>query len=394
MSSALAASLSGLQQVDYTSVIIITAVVYDYVLAFSDEIEYIWKQPWTWVSMLYIFVCYCGLFSVVAPILASTTFIHSPAEVCKLLYIINQWSFLFFLGAADLIMILRVWSMYNRSRLVLSTLLVLFSAEMVCTIVISFMASDPRNLYVIVRHVLDQSRCVVYLPSPVWAKAATILEITIGATMCTLAIVQFITQSVQMYRVTNHWQISQYMNLLVRQGVFYFLAVSMFSIIIAIAAWGKSPTAEWLVRVLLVLEWVPSFAVSPRFILAIRKLYAHDVQRGRGEGIDSGFGLSLSGGGPLGMPMGFLDAEQNVGLKGVELSDYGAVGKANGFEHVEQKEGLDFLHDARGRRGEGIDAGFGLSSSGHGAGGMTMGFMDAVKDIEEISIEVEAPRAD
>ena len=138
--------------------------------------------------------------------------------------------------------------------------------------------------------------------------------------------------------------------------------MSMFSVIDVIAASGLAPPKGWHVVLLLALEWVPTFALTPRFILGIRKLYAHDVQRGRGEGIDTGFGLSLPGGGPLEMATGFLNAERNVGLEGVELS----------------------------RRGEGIDAGFGLPLFGCDAVGTAVGFMDAelnemMKIMEEIS---------
>ena len=61
-------------------------------------------------------------------------------------------------------------------------------------------------------------------PSPAWTKAATILEVIIGAIMCTLVICRFITQSLQMYRATKQWRVSGYMNLLVQQGIVYFLA--------------------------------------------------------------------------------------------------------------------------------------------------------------------------
>lgn len=69
--------------------------------------------------------------------------------------------------------------------------------------------------------------------------------------------------------------------------------------------------------VLLSLESVPIFALTPRFILGIREIYARDVQGRRGEGIDTGFGLSLASGGSVGMPMGFVDAEQNEDLERV-----------------------------------------------------------------------------
>ena len=62
-------------------------------------------------------------------------------------------------------------------------------------------------------------------PIPViWMTVAAILGITHSAVVCTFVIVQFVRQSVQMYRVTKQWQLNRYMTLLVQQGIFYFFA--------------------------------------------------------------------------------------------------------------------------------------------------------------------------
>lgn len=43
-------------------------------------------------------------------------------------------------------MILRVWAIYNRSRLILGALLTLFSLEIMFTIIVTAIYSDPRYL--------------------------------------------------------------------------------------------------------------------------------------------------------------------------------------------------------------------------------------------------------
>lgn len=48
---------------------------------------------------------------------------------------------------AAVAMILRLWAMYNQSRLILTILLILFSAEIVCTIVVAVTWSNPRNAW-------------------------------------------------------------------------------------------------------------------------------------------------------------------------------------------------------------------------------------------------------
>ena len=62
-----------------------------------------------------------------------------------------------------------------------------------------------------------------YIPR-FWPDIVDALQITLGAGMCLLVTFQFIKQSVQMYMVTKQFQLGRYMNLLVREGLVYFVA--------------------------------------------------------------------------------------------------------------------------------------------------------------------------
>ncbi|KAF8548553.1 hypothetical protein OG21DRAFT_1516190 [Imleria badia] len=85
MSSApLQSALISLQQNNYLTLSIIAAVGYDYVLTFSNEIEYIWSKPWTWVSTLFILVRYSGLCSIMTITLLGSIFLPGPAKVFSL----------------------------------------------------------------------------------------------------------------------------------------------------------------------------------------------------------------------------------------------------------------------------------------------------------------------
>ena len=66
-----------------------------------------------------------------------------------------------------------------------------------------------------------------------------------------------------------------------------------------------------------ILEVVPLFTLTPRFIISIRELYARDVQCRRGEGIDTGFGLT-SGRGAVEAEVVFAGAGQNEGTEDIE----------------------------------------------------------------------------
>ena len=66
-----------------------------------------------------------------------------------------------------------------------------------------------------------------------------------------------------------------------------------------------------------ILQVVPLFTLTPRFIISIRELYARDAQCGRGEGIDTGFGLT-SGRGAVETTMVFAGAGQNESPEDIE----------------------------------------------------------------------------
>lgn len=77
---------------------------------------------------------------------------------------------------------------------------------------------------VIIDQVLDFRFCVIQPGLAMWLEMAQIVQITLGATMCLLVAVQFIRESLQIYKVTKRFQVNRYMNLLAREGMIYFLA--------------------------------------------------------------------------------------------------------------------------------------------------------------------------
>ncbi|KAN0092658.1 hypothetical protein V8E55_003442, partial [Tylopilus felleus] len=242
-----------------------------------------------------------------------------------IIYVIAEWTSILFICAADLVMILRVWAMYNRSRLLLRALLILLSLEVYYTNRLSTTATLDRTVVTV--QILDFSICTVpYSLWPAWVYVAFILQITHGVTTCILVTIEFVRQSLQMYQVTKQWQLNRYMSLLVKQAVLYFFvyvhlliltfrhSTLLYDVLNVLAATVITSSVAW--QYLLV--YVPMFTLTPRFILSIRRLYARDVHGRRGEGIDTGFGLSSSGRGAAGGSIVFADVEQNEDLEGIE----------------------------------------------------------------------------
>ncbi|KAF8548545.1 hypothetical protein OG21DRAFT_1516179 [Imleria badia] len=121
-----------------------------------------------------------------------------------------------------------------------------------------------------------------------------------------------------MYHLTKQWQLNRYITLLVRQGILYFIAVFLFAFIEVLNTSGNISTEGWQADLSTTLGYVPIYALTPRFIMSIRELYARNVLGRRGEGIDTGFGLSLSDRGAVGTAIVFADVQQNEGSDDVE----------------------------------------------------------------------------
>lgn len=86
-----------------------------------------------------------------------------------------------------------------------------------------------------------------------------------------------------------------------------------------LASSGIRVNPGWPLTLHLVVEFIPAITLVPRFILSLRKLYAHDLLGRRGNNIDTAFGLASASGHSTDVStVMFADAGQNEGLEPVE----------------------------------------------------------------------------
>ena len=77
----------------------------------------------------------------------------------------------------------------------------------------------------VTNQVLNVSYCILR-PGPTFLlkMAIVVVQITLGVAMCLLVAIQFIKESLQMYKATKRFQMNRYTNLLAREGMTYFAA--------------------------------------------------------------------------------------------------------------------------------------------------------------------------
>ncbi|KAF8446340.1 hypothetical protein L210DRAFT_2971433 [Boletus edulis BED1] len=285
MSSDIQSTLELLVLNNYLSLAIVTAVIYDYILTFSREIEYIWT-----LDLGFHDVCYRPLHrSLLDYDHYTLSFLPGPLEVSTVIYQIAVWTYIPFLSAIDLMMILRVYAMWNRSRTILSTLLFLLVTQTIVTVVLNGIYNNPNtHVSVTMGQVLDFSFCISsFINTPVTLPVyRAVPQLVLSAALVILAVSQTLKQSFEMYKATKQWQPNRYMQKLVRDGILYFFVNVLYQIDYVLAYTVLSNITVFFLSAFI---YVAFYTLIPRFIISIRELYDHDI-RGRFH-IDTGFGL-------------------------------------------------------------------------------------------------------
>ncbi|KAF8428932.1 hypothetical protein L210DRAFT_3652216 [Boletus edulis BED1] len=247
------------------------------------------------------------------------------------MYLSGIWAFVVFLSTADLLMILRVYTMWNRSRNILCVLLLVYIVQTIITVVFQGIYDNPyTRLPVITARILDFSLCIP-LPSRALLLSGTpyvALRLTLGAMLTILAVFQTLKQSFRMYKATKRWQPNRYMQKLVKDGILYFVVyvppfllplalcsnvLYQINDLLTITRYSSSNTFIFLQAFVSVTFYI----LIPRFVVSIRELYDHDIH-GRLH-VDSGFGVvSRSDAGPNATvsEMAFADVNQGPEVEG------------------------------------------------------------------------------
>ncbi|KAF8428909.1 hypothetical protein L210DRAFT_3563686 [Boletus edulis BED1] len=111
---------------------------------------------------MFVVIRYIGLCWVVTSALLGSTFVPGPLEVSTVVYLLTSWTFVLFFCATDLVMILRVYTLWKRSKAILYILLFIFLVKTIIDIVFTGIYVNPNtHLSVTVVRVFDISFCNV-----------------------------------------------------------------------------------------------------------------------------------------------------------------------------------------------------------------------------------------
>ncbi|KAF9232306.1 hypothetical protein BU15DRAFT_81397 [Melanogaster broomeanus] len=268
--------LGPIQLSDYLSVASATIISHDYILTFSNEVEYVWNRPWTLVSVMYIVLRYLGLLVVMVESFGTAMFLFTA------------WGGNIFSIVIHLVFILRVYAMYNRSRIVLGILLFVYIPTTISILVLFGIINNPKTHFLSITdvEVVNMELCTSsYNGGTKLIISQRVLSTVVNGVLCSFAIVQCIRYSLEMHKVLGKWQSNRYMKLLVQESILYFVMILLINIIALIQTLATlSGTVQLM---LVVLSSFPPYIVGPHLILSVREFHSRIL----GEHIDSGFGL-------------------------------------------------------------------------------------------------------
>ncbi|KAG2051507.1 hypothetical protein BDR06DRAFT_590894 [Suillus hirtellus] len=140
-----------------------TGVIYDWALAFGQEVELIWKQHWSLMTVLYLTVRYIGVMYAGMNIEMAIQIIPLKDAVSLYMYFALYWTMWVLIAILGVIMIARLYAMYQRSRKVLVLLVVVSTAIIVTDIVMltmnmKYISAEQVNLSGTYQCVADNSQ--------------------------------------------------------------------------------------------------------------------------------------------------------------------------------------------------------------------------------------------
>ncbi|CAA7261217.1 unnamed protein product [Cyclocybe aegerita] len=125
---ALARAAHHLLAAKYFQIASFVMLVYDHALTFGDEVERIWKQPFTGASLLFYLNRYGNLLEFIV-IIDAFFDPNWPKDVCRRFVKFEGAGTIILVAICQLVMILRVYAIYERAIWILAFLLTLLAAQ-------------------------------------------------------------------------------------------------------------------------------------------------------------------------------------------------------------------------------------------------------------------------
>lgn len=262
----------------YVVVASVTAVAYDWVLTSGQEFELLWRRRWSLMTFLYFFVRFIGILYSVLNIASSITSLSLTDLDCANIFSTQLWMSFVVNAMLSVIMITRLYAMYQRSRKMLIFLVVTFLSVTIACGVIAAVGSSYLTWEELVfagNHQCFRQGEVRVMTTIAWV-LATMWEVL---ALC-LAVWITVKHLRELRRPSRGRRtISNWFTALIKTHVLYFAAyaaVSCFTLGYLSPTISKSYSvgSEIYIGILEITTLLQMFVLGPRLMLSVREYHA------------------------------------------------------------------------------------------------------------------------
>ncbi|KAG1789249.1 uncharacterized protein HD556DRAFT_1447100 [Suillus plorans] len=275
-------------------------VVYDWVLTLGQEIELIWRQRWSLMTVMYLVTRYIGIPYCVANVLTHSTYAIGLADRYRVSGILNiecgsTQSFnrcnivnyalvgitAVVAALLGVIMIVRLHAMYQRSRMMLIFLIIIFLAVVITYGVIELIGQTPEELIFSGTYMCDYGsergdqlmNPMIWVPISFW-------EVLVLCLLVWIAVKHF--RDLRRLAPSTGSTIRDCFRVLIKSHVFYFasfVCVSCLQLGYISPKLSNSHSTGALILngVSKIFLGVHIFVLGPRLILSVREYHAKIV---------------------------------------------------------------------------------------------------------------------
>ncbi|KAG2137572.1 uncharacterized protein EDB93DRAFT_1301950 [Suillus bovinus] len=260
------------------SIAAITIISYEYILQFEKEVTFVWAREWSVMKYLYLAVRYFGILVAIISALWGGLFYMPEAPYVGIVsyatFLFIQWGTSLYSCLTKVILIWRLYALYNQSKALLYVLLGFF-----IPIVALYIAMDvflwSRPSAVSMQEIIISPKIKYCVPSyhigPMAAVYTSIPAICYDILLVVLAIAVLVNHIKE--RKELEMKPNAYVVLIVRYHVIYFVLNLTIQIFTAIL-WADLPTVV-MNFILLFYDTAP-YIIVPRFIMNIWETHAND----------------------------------------------------------------------------------------------------------------------
>ncbi|KAG1784848.1 uncharacterized protein HD556DRAFT_179383 [Suillus plorans] len=263
----------------YWEVAVVVVVLYDWVLTLGQEIELIWRQRWSLMTVLYLIIRYIGIPYSVVRLLENMPSVSLTDAVSNVTYYASGGTNVALCAVLGVIMIARLHAMYQGSRAMLIFLVIIFLAvNIACAVIAAIALNDDvlEELILSGTYVCDLSEGNNQLISIIWM-LNTVWEVLALCLSVWVAVKHF--RELRRLGPSTGSTVGDCFRVLIQSHVLYFASFTGVSClqltVFSPGIWNSNSIGVSILRgALQILLVVQMFVLGPRLILSVREYHA------------------------------------------------------------------------------------------------------------------------